>query len=84
MGVCETQNEFSIQIDKNIVIPSFYNRVLLHELFHMYQYYNDLDTDEDETLEQEHILLNKFYQKPLELGLSPLIKIVLRHLRGNL
>jgi hypothetical protein len=58
----ETQNEFSIQIDKNIIIPSFYTRVLLHELFHMYQYYNELETDEDETLEQEHILLNKFYR----------------------
>ena len=58
----ETHNEFLIQIDRNILIPSFYIRVLLHELFHMYQYYNELDTNEDETLEQEHILLNKYYR----------------------
>ena len=61
--VRETHNEFLIQIDKNIVIPVFYQKVLLHELWHMYQYYNELDTDEDETLLQEIVLLDKYLKK---------------------
>jgi len=35
---------------------------LCHELWHMYQYYNDLPRDEEETLRQEWLLLNKYHQ----------------------
>ena len=58
----ETQNEFLIQIDQNIDDDYTYKRVLLHELWHMYQYYNDLPRDEDETLKQEWTLLDKYHE----------------------
>ncbi len=64
MGWCmrETGNEFLIQIHKGIEDPYMYKRVLLHELWHMYQYYHNLPRNEDETLKQEHTLLNKYHQ----------------------
>ena len=58
----ETHNEFLIQIHKGIEDPYMYKRVLLHELWHMYQYYRNLPRNEDETLKQEHTLLNKYHQ----------------------
>lgn len=58
----ETHNEFLIQINQNIEDPDSYKRVLLHELWHMYQYYHDLPRDEYETLRQEHTLLDKYHQ----------------------
>ena len=59
----ETYNEFLIQIDQNIDDPYTYKRVLLHELWHMYQYYNELPRDEEETLRQEWNLLDKYHEK---------------------
>ena len=58
----ETENEFLIQINECIEDPYTYKRVLCHELWHMYQYYNDLPRDEEETLRQKWLLLNKYHQ----------------------
>ena len=62
LGWCirETHNEFLIQLHDGL--GDNYISVLLHELHHMWQYYNDLPRDEEETLREELKLLNKYNQ----------------------
>jgi hypothetical protein len=56
----ETQNEFLIQIHSGL--GDNYISVILHELHHMWQYYNNLPRDEEETLREELRLLNKYHE----------------------
>jgi hypothetical protein len=56
----ETQNEFLIQIHSGL--GETYISILLHELYHMWQYYHDLPRDEEETLREELKLLNNYNQ----------------------
>ena len=56
----ETQNEFLIQLHNGL--GDTYISILLHELWHLYQYYYELPRDEEETLREELKLLNKYNQ----------------------
>jgi hypothetical protein len=56
----ETQNEFLIQIHSGL--GDNYISILLHELYHLYQYYYELPRDEEETLREELKLLNKYHE----------------------